>query len=93
MKHPVATNHSILVMLRIQELLTEVYLAGQGNCKIFAGSIALAEACGLRVLLVFKSVRLFVTKASHTTEIATRRNKNITKRERERQTDREKEYI
>jgi len=43
----------ILIMIRMQEFLTEFLpLCEGGNCKNFVGSAAVAEVCALRVLQV-----------------------------------------
>jgi len=51
-----ATNHSILLLIRItiriEEFLTEYFTTGMTYCKIHAVSAALAEVCGLRVLVI-----------------------------------------
>jgi len=50
-----ATNHSILVLIRIHEFVTEVLPPRDGgNCKNFAGSAALGR--GLRFLSAFSFV-------------------------------------
>ena len=53
-----ATNHSISVLIRISVRIQEIFdgilttARHMGSCKNLAGSAALAEVFGLRVLLV-----------------------------------------